>query len=142
MTTGVLKVTCIFLLHKAVCFHEPVKVVLRLVLYTRSILPWVMFSRSNMLNLCHLCDGTCFEDTMISDNSVLCRCRFLCLNGRSSAVCLNFLSCNFAIRAAYRNRSCIFTGNYSGTRLLVFLKSCLLGKKKEYYFVIQTLRKC
>lgn len=50
-----------------------------------------------MVNLCHLFDGTCFEDTVISDNSVLCRCRFLCLSGKSSTVCLNFLSCNFAL---------------------------------------------
>lgn len=68
MTTGAMKVVCLFPLHKAGIFSEPVKVVLRHVLYARSVLSWVMFSRSNVVSLWHLFDGTCFEDTMISDN--------------------------------------------------------------------------
>lgn len=34
-----------------------------------------------MVNLCYLFEGACFEDHMIYDNSVLCRCLFYALMG-------------------------------------------------------------
>ena len=50
-----------------------------------------------MVNLCYLFEGACFEDPMICDSSGLCRCLFLCLNGKSSTACLNFLAYRFAL---------------------------------------------
>lgn len=67
------------------------QVVVRHIIYSISSLFWLMFSSSSVVNLSYLLEGTCFEDSMICDNSVLCRCSFLCLNGKSSTASLNFI---------------------------------------------------
>lgn len=67
------------------------QIVLRQIFYAISSLSWLMFSRSSVVNLGYLLEGTCFEDPMICDSSVFCRCSFLCLNEKSSTASLNFL---------------------------------------------------